>query len=57
LRLAVVDWAGVGHASKLQRAGLPGALSELHMVSQIVSHLSATGLVRQNLALGAARIA
>jgi len=57
LRLAIVDWDAVTHASKLSKQGLAGAFADLRMVHDILAELSAVGLVRQTLALrNAARL-
>jgi glycosyltransferase involved in cell wall biosynthesis len=51
LRVAIVDWKTVTHASKLRKRGLKGALADMDMAREIVSSLTARGLLRQNLAL------
>lgn len=51
LRLAIVDWDAVTHASKLRKQGLAGAFADLRMAHDILAELSAVGLVRQTLAL------
>jgi hypothetical protein len=58
LRLEVIDWRAVGHASKLQKSGLRGALADLRMAGEIITQLKASGMLRQNLGLRhAARLA
>jgi glycosyltransferase involved in cell wall biosynthesis len=52
LRVAVVDWKTVTHASKRSKEGpLRGALADFGMARDIVRELKAGGLLRQNLAL------